>query len=115
MSHWLCAGKIGEAWAFTFLRRGPIALNTLVLRGRRDRFDLDNTVCLGLDITSKESVPKAEKVVNKLAKGHLHVLVNNPHIHYTMTALDTDFKMVAAVFVVNVYSPPYMLTSCTLC
>ena len=109
MSHWVWTGKIGEAWAFGFYRRGPIVINTLLVRGSGDRFDLDDIVCLGLDITSKESGQTGEEVVNKLARGHLDVLVDNAGICYTMIAIDTDFEMGAGVFDVNIFSPPQMV------
>ncbi len=98
-----------RTWAFQFYRRGPIPIKTLLLRGSRDRLDLDNTVCLGLDITSKESVQTGEEVLNKLARGHLDVLVDNPGICYTMTVMDTDLEMVKAVFDVNAFGPRRMV------
>ena len=95
--------------AFEFYRRGPIPIRTLLLRGTRDRLDLDDTVCLGLDITSKESVQTGDEVMNKLARGHLDVLVDNPGICYTMTAMDTDLEIVKAVFDVNAFGPRRMV------
>ena len=60
-SHWLWIGNIGENWALEFYRRGLIAITTLLPRGSQERFDLEDTMCLGLDITSKESVHTGEE------------------------------------------------------
>lgn len=60
-SHWLWIGNIGENWALEFYRRGLIAITTLLPRGSQDRFDLEDTMCLGLDVTSKESVHTGEE------------------------------------------------------
>ena len=106
MSPCFWTGESGEAWTFEYYRRGPIAITTLHPRRSRDRFDLNDAMCLGLDITSKEAVQIVKEVVDKLASGHLDVLVDNPGICYTMTAIDTDLEMVEAVFDVNVFSPP---------
>ena len=43
---------------------------TLLPRESRDRFDLDDNVCLGLDTTSKESVQTGEEVVEKVVGGN---------------------------------------------
>ena len=106
MSPCLWTGKIGEAWALEYYRRGPIAITTLHPRGSRDRFDLNDAVCLGLDITSSEAVQIVKEVVDKLASGQQDVLVGNPGICHTTTAIYTDLEMVEAVLDVNVFSPP---------
>ena len=53
---------------------------TLLPRGTPHRFDLDDTVPLGFDITSKESVQAGEEVVEKLVEGQLDVLIDHPQI-----------------------------------
>lgn len=71
---------------------------TLHPRERRDRFDLDDNACLGLKITSKESVQAGEEVVEKLVGGQLDVFIDKPEDCYTMTAIDGDLEIVAAGF-----------------
>ena len=55
-------------------------------------------MCLRLDITSKESVQGGEEVGAKLVGGPLDVLIDKPEICYTVTAIDTEFEIVAAGF-----------------
>ena len=63
-------------------------------------------MCLGLNSTSKEAVQIVKEVVDKLASSHLDMLVDNPGICYTMTAIYADLGIVEAVLDVNVFSLP---------
>ena len=44
--------------------------------------------------------------MDKLARGHLHVSVNNPGMCYTMTTIDTHLEMVKGVYDVSVFVLP---------
>ena len=84
-------------------------MTTLFPRGSQDYFGLDDAVCLALVISLKESVHTGKEVVDKLARGHLDVLVDRPRICYTMTAIDTHSEMVKGVCDMNVFCLPSMV------
>ena len=83
---------------FGLYRPGRTAIITIPPRESRERFDLDDNVCSGLHITSKESVLTAEEAMEKLIGGQLDVLIDNTETYYTMPAINTDFEIFAARF-----------------
>lgn len=102
-------GGIGEALVLEFQRRGLTVIATLLPDEAREELELNDIICLDLDVTSAESVQMLRKTVDKLTGGRLDVLVNNAGICYTMTAIDTDVKKVQAMFDVNVFGPMRMV------
>ena len=113
MGYWLWTGNIGEDWAFEFQRQGLNAIIHFFQHRSQCLSDLDDTMGLCLDVMSKESVHIGEEVVDKLARGHLDVLVDSLRICYTMTAIDTHLGIVKGVYDVNIFTPPYIVRECT--
>ena len=67
---------------------------TLLPRGTLHRFDLDDTVSLCFNITSKDSVNITKEVVDELARSHLDVLLGDPGICNTMTTMEIHLEAV---------------------
>ena len=94
-----------EALLLEFQHRGLTVIAILLPDEAREELQLNNLICLDLDVTSEESVQMLRKSVDNLTGGRLDVLVNNAGICYTMTAIDMNVKKVQAMFDVNAFGP----------
>ena len=107
--HWVWRGRHRRSPGLEFRSRGLLAIATVLPHESRDHLDIDGIIRFDSDVTSEMSVKTLKCAVDKLTGGRLDVLVNNAEIRYTMTAIDTDVKMIQRVFDVSVIGPMRMV------
>ncbi|KAH8889223.1 NAD(P)-binding protein [Thozetella sp. PMI_491] len=103
-------GGLGAGMAKVFLEKGFHVFATLRSVAKAGELaELDNVEVLELDVTSRESIKRCAKVVEKRTGGMLDVLVNNAGADFVIPLLDVSVDEAKRLYDTNVWSMIHMV------